>query len=891
MIVQAKLSQWPLTCRESELQTFTAAWANPRCQAVVIQGPAGVGKSRLAERFLAEAARAGFKTGRATASAAASTVPLGAVAHLIPASVDLSDPAKGFAEAASVLTGPRRRKWAIWVDDLHLLDATSAVLLRHLMDARVIRLIGTVRTSEPIGEAVSALTGGEAAFHIDLSELDSKQSEVLLPAVLGGPVGHHALRELHAASGGNVLYLRELVTGALTSGTLANDGEIWELVGDRPVRTPKLSELIEARLAGAGQDTRQVLELLALCELLPLAHAQAVASHDAIAALEETGLVQVITDRRRKTLRLAHPLYGEVLRTELPSLKRRALLMQQAERVQAHGAHRRDDALQVASWRLAATGTADPALLVHAATLARYAHDYERAVTLLRALPEDDHTAASLMLLGDCLFTLFEAEDAEKALSRAHALAQSDQELLDVTLARTMNFSYAAGSVADALSVNDTALKSLSGTEERRMLRINEGSIRALYGPALQAVTLLDEMDADPRQTPHLGIWVLAAMMRSPALALTGRTEDAVSWGEHAFALHSQLPEAVVMHPVGHLVGLTLALTDAGRLDDARRTGHRAWAVVGDARIPMAAIWISYHLGRAELLAGHPETARRWFANCAAEARIAHHNVPALRLALSGISAAAALLGDHDAAQTAEDEAATYTPMGYRAGEDRLGEAWLHVAHGSLAQARTTLARAAQAAEEASHIPSEIVLLTDIARLGGAKDVTERLTELTQLSDGALAPACAHLATALAADDPALLQAASRQLGAVGADLLAAEAAAAASAAWHRSRQAREAAAAAYEAQTYAARCEGARTPLLTTAEAAFALTPREREIALLAATNTTSKDIAASLDLSVRTVDNHLQRAYNKLGVTTRRELATALGIRAPHGQAGPGE
>jgi hypothetical protein len=37
--------------------------------------------------------------------------------------------------------------------------------------------------------------------------------------------------------------------------------------------------------------------------------------------------------------------------------------------------------------------------------------------------------------------------------------------------------------------------------------------------------------------------------------------------------------------------------------------------------------------------------------------------------------------------------------------------------------------------------------------------------------------------------------------------------------------------------------------------------------------------DIADTLHLSIRTVENHLQHAYTKLGVTTRRELAHTLG------------
>ena len=49
-------------------------------------------------------------------------------------------------------------------------------------------------------------------------------------------------------------------------------------------------------------------------------------------------------------------------------------------------------------------------------------------------------------------------------------------------------------------------------------------------------------------------------------------------------------------------------------------------------------------------------------------------------------------------------------------------------------------------------------------------------------------------------------------------------------------------------------------------------LTPRERDIATLAAQGVSSKDIADRLFLSVRTVNNHLQNVYSKLGVGSRR-------------------
>lgn len=55
-------------------------------------------------------------------------------------------------------------------------------------------------------------------------------------------------------------------------------------------------------------------------------------------------------------------------------------------------------------------------------------------------------------------------------------------------------------------------------------------------------------------------------------------------------------------------------------------------------------------------------------------------------------------------------------------------------------------------------------------------------------------------------------------------------------------------------------------------------LTPQEREIALLAATGMTNKEIGQRLNLSGRTVGGHLYRVFPKLGITSRAALRDAL-------------
>jgi DNA-binding CsgD family transcriptional regulator len=58
----------------------------------------------------------------------------------------------------------------------------------------------------------------------------------------------------------------------------------------------------------------------------------------------------------------------------------------------------------------------------------------------------------------------------------------------------------------------------------------------------------------------------------------------------------------------------------------------------------------------------------------------------------------------------------------------------------------------------------------------------------------------------------------------------------------------------------------------------AESLTPSERRVAAMAADGQSNRDIAQALFVTVKTVETHLGRAYNKLGISSRKEIAAAL-------------
>src|SRR3712207_5054417 len=56
-------------------------------------------------------------------------------------------------------------------------------------------------------------------------------------------------------------------------------------------------------------------------------------------------------------------------------------------------------------------------------------------------------------------------------------------------------------------------------------------------------------------------------------------------------------------------------------------------------------------------------------------------------------------------------------------------------------------------------------------------------------------------------------------------------------------------------------------------------LTASERRVADLAASGMGNREIAQTLFVTIKTVENHLARAYSKLGINRRDQLPAALG------------
>ncbi|GAB3954905.1 hypothetical protein GCM10027614_62800 [Micromonospora vulcania] len=127
---------------------------------------------------------------------------------------------------------------------------------------------------------------------------------------------------------------------------------------------------------------------------------------------EERGLISVVQHDRRTNVRLAHPLYGEVLRRRCPVSRTRRLQAHLAELLEQVGKRRRDDLLRVAVWRLDSGTAQDGALLLDAAVQAFTRYDVPLATRLARAALNADGGSDAAELLATILMFADRPEEA-----------------------------------------------------------------------------------------------------------------------------------------------------------------------------------------------------------------------------------------------------------------------------------------------------------------------------------------------------------------------------------------------------------------------------------------------------------------------------------------------
>ncbi len=861
---------WPLIGRGRELELLANCRSTGASGAVLV-APAGVGKSRLAREALRAAEQQGTVAKWIQASASAAAVPLGAFSELIPPSAGVDDPLKligltrdGLRELA------RSAPLMMVVDDAHLLDPSSAALLLHVASDGTGFVLATIRAGERCPDAVTSLWKDAGAERLDLAALGEADTGALAEAIVGGPIEQGAHHWLYRSSLGNALYIRELMLGALAGGALREVSGLWRLPAPPPV-SASLSELITARMVGLGEPERNALELLALGQPLPTGDMTALAGSDALVSLERSGLINVEGGDRGDAVTLAHPLYGETIRATLPAFSARqwrgrlAALVHQRER--PHG----QDALRIARWRLDSGEDIDSWTLLEAARAATLGGEPELAVTLAhRAVAAGAGVAASLVL-ARAYAIQSQYERAEAVLIGVEPALDTPENALDY-LEQQSEVLYWGLKRPDELEAVVTRAGSWWTTADwhRRLgpMRLRVASQRAPGTTVTAASAIAAEVDGDPEAMRQL------APLRAASLFYKGQTRE-------AYALARQIVPRVPLRDLTDELAFMLWSVIAietgegwqeldswatGALADGVRLGDRAAAGRG-----------ALALGGLRFSQGRFIDSKRWLAE--AELQFERHDAGGLLAITNSMQVGIACFTGNlpevapalercRAALDGKDPLPNQLPYLVRA------EAWAARAEGDPPRAQRLLLDTARALTETPIYAGRLTY--EALRAGApAHQLAPLLADLTDRCDARLLAAYAAHAAALAAGDGQGLLATVDEMESIGALRYATEAAAHAASAFAaagRQDSARRAATRCYDLHARGQngippRIEGVDSPTIS-------LTKREQQLVDLASRGLSNAQIAEQLVLSIRTVESHLYRAMQKLGVSDRHDL-----------------
>ncbi|MEW9550846.1 AAA family ATPase [Nonomuraea sp. NPDC050783] len=893
--------------RERELSLLGEEFARARAglpRLVVVEGPAGMGKTTLIHRFLA-----GCGTGNVLFSdgdESETLLPYGTLTRLFggeppapPAALGPLGEADPLAVGAALLEVVSERQQrepplCLVVDDVHWADGPTlralTFCLRRLRADRVLAvLLMREAAALPGPEGLLRLIGADGTRRLRLPGLGVPEVESLAAGAGGRGLSRRAAARLVAHTEGVPLHLRALLEEV--------PPEALDDVA-RPLPAPRsYALLVLAKVAGCAPPARELAGAVSvLGQACPLHLAARVAGvGEPLEALEEAVRAGVLVERssaRGPVAAFAHPLTRAAVYQDLGPARRAALHARAAlvaESGQARLRHRVEAVagpspelaaelaeLGRAQVRLGAFGSAagqlkaaaelsaDPAPLAAEAVEALLLDGrVEEAAALAAALPERAHPAVRGYALGHLAMVRGRVEEARAHLIAAWEragppesglAARAAQQLAMLCLVRAEGrqaarwAERARSSPGYRSSVDYNRYTQLTGLAVSGAAEAALDLARDLPAPASASIAELDAL---------LG----RGLLRTVGDDLPGAMADLA--GTVAACGERSVPFRMLATAM-----LGQAEYRAGRWDDASLHTETAASVADDADQR----WLSpvCH-GLAALV---PAARGDWAAARAhVEAALAGNEagaVAALAHACAAAAHLAAARGDHAGTVEALEPllAVRVHDVVYEPGVvqwlDLLVEAL--VALGEPARAEAHLARAERLAAARGRRSA----LAAAARCRGVLHASRHENER---AEAAYADGLEHAAAVgLPFEEARLRLARGRLLRRLG-----------------RRRQAQaelELALALFArlgAAPYAQRCErelgacGAPRPEPGAAPL-LRLTPQERAVARLVATGMTNRQVARELVLSVKTIEYHLGNAYAKLGVSSRVGLTAKL-------------
>lgn len=878
---QADRRHWATLVRQSELDTAVGALREDASLGVVITGAPGVGKSFLAGAVLSSLGP-GVHTMRLRASSAPGgpsagpSTCLGPLLARLPKSAPSSGTGLLLALERMLAEDAAGREVVLTLDLIGPLAEDCVAVLMHLVLSRAARLMVIAPAVTDLPPDLAGLVRGGRIREVALGRIGVPETRRLVSAIVGGRVASSAVGEVHYACGGNPAEVYGIVHRERARGNLHLRGGVWTL--DRSVRPEPVrgaDDLIRARWARESQDVREVIEQLAVARRVPITALAGLFGSEVLVDMEDRGLIAVDSSQHRCAY-LREPRMAELVRARLGPDRHRELasLMSLGGGSEESGLDRAE-LISYVEWTLEVGSAPEPALVLQSAAAALELFEPDRAVALLDRLPPLDGAAAfeAAFQRAASLAMLERRDEALAVLQAVPPAVLGSLGALD-----TARHAAAVSELLTWLPGGGNALEPLHGAwdsfavrgeEPRRhraaaeVLDLAEFRVHVFTGDFTPVLARLEaaSRDADASE----GFRCACSLLLAQAWAACGREVDAA-------ALLSSVEFSAPRR------------TDEG---DFLATAFCVWTAVGDwkrcvdlfedymdkggRRLTLRGGVAELYLALAHLAAGHGSAALGPVLSAAAQLE-EFPAFNALRAAYAAAALAYAQIGDVGEAERFLALAAVARgPMYWQLETcadhcESVARSWLGQAEG----AASALQRATQD-EVAGRVSAAGTAVFDASLAGGEREFLwiERLAHHRQ---GPLAHLSAAVASATRRRDVAALLAAAEEAYDLRLDAVEARCAALA---LDFARGEGNSVAAGL-AQTRLDRLSRVLPVLpLVPQTPAPMLTERERQIAVLAASGSSNRDIADELGVSVRTVEGHLYQVFMKLGVSSRAGLA----------------
>ncbi len=745
----------------------------------------------------------------------------------------------------------------IGIDDAHLLDGLSAHVVHQLAQTTGIRLVVTLRSGADEPDAVTALWKDGLLARLDLEPLSVAATRSVIEADLGGPVDSRSAQRFWKLTGGNALFLRELVKDQVAAGRFRQVAGVW-MAGDEVASSPSVTEMVQREMGRLTAGVASVVDVLSQAEPLPVDVVCDVVPRRELERAEELRLVTVERTGGTLLVRLAHPLFGEVRRAtagEMYLSKIRGRLAQRLakdEDADIYAVVRR------ALLTLESDLPPDPQLFLESARSAMTLLDLDLAERFARAAADAGASEATGLLAMN-LALAGRGEQAEAVFSGM----TDDAGHWATVRAANLTWMLARPSEAAALlaslpeSAERTAIEACVDVISARCRGAEEKARAALASGAL------DDFHA-----------MVASLALTMAMGALGHVDDLCAVADEALCGATTSFQASAMRfwfagVYARACRLTGRITEFVTAAEGLAAGARDLPGLAYANLALM-------LGNAALMRGDVAGAVRLLHEALAGAENRSVTTGLRAASCFALAEAHAKLGQPDEAAAALAEARVPDEYLYMQTGLALARGWTLAAGGSLAEAVSVVSAAGSDARDRDQPTHELACIQAAAQWGDGSAAT-RARELAGQLSLPLADAVARHAESLQADDGEGLLAVSGEYRAIGDRAVAADTAAQAAAVFITGQHSSRGAYAAAIAQELATECGGLCTPALRS-RLGIPLTGRQRDVIELVASGLSNREIADRLVMSVRTVEGHVYRACQRVGANTREELAAIV-------------